>query len=355
MINIYGMGDNMTVSVIVPVYNGERYIDKCIDSILSQSYSSLEIIIINDGSNDKTDEIIKSYLEKDFRIKYITQNNRGVSYSRNQGIEISYGEYVTFVDSDDTVESEYINYLVKSVTENDSDIAVCGYIDISEYGVINLNDFYNGSSILQKDEFISRIFKGVGGTLWGKIFRNDIIKANNIKMNPDIYMCEDMLFVLEYVMKCRGFGTIEESLYNYNRTNESSISSRINFNYFNNMIEVMNEIKSILIFNGYSEGYIDSILCERTKNLVFSFSIMQHNRKHGYRRQEKIRNFKYMFSENYFKKYKGMFQTNNMNEKILKYLLNSENIKMVCGFSHCIYGINKLKYNIKKRLNLIGG
>ena len=163
------------VSVIVPVYNGEKYLRECIDSICNQSYTDLEIIIINDGSNDNTSKIAKQIESKDNRVIYVEHENKGVSYSRNKGLDLATGEYIVFVDCDDTIQ----------ISKNNLDIVSCGYTDISIYGTIKLNDFYIGNSMLNKDEFINNIFKGVGGTLWGKIFKTEIINKNKIVSRGD--------------------------------------------------------------------------------------------------------------------------------------------------------------------------
>lgn len=336
------------VSVVVPVYNGEKYLRECIDSICNQSYKELEIIIINDGSNDSTSKIAKQISNEDNRIIYMEHQNKGVSFSRNRGIDLATGEYIVFVDCDDTIEKEYIELLLNKITKNNLDIVTCGYIDISIYGTIKLNDFYRGNSILTKDEFINNIFKGVGGTLWGKIFRAEIIKKNKIKLNNNIFMCEDMLFVLQYAMQSKGFGAIEQSLYNYNRKNENSVSSKINFKYFNNLVDVMKEIEKILNENKYDRQFIDYILSERIKKLSLSFSIMQHDKRHRYSRKEKIDNINFIFENDYFKKYKDTFDSINIIEQILIKFIKEESAKKVYYYSYYIFFINEIKRKIRE-------
>ncbi|MFC3904131.1 glycosyltransferase family 2 protein [Clostridium disporicum] len=336
------------VSVIVPVYNGEKYLRECIDSICNQSYTDLEIIIINDGSNDNTSKIAKQIESKDNRVIYVEHENKGVSYSRNKGLDLATGEYIVFVDCDDTIEKGYIELLFNQISKNNLDIVSCGYTDISIYGTIKLNDFYIGNSMLNKDEFINNIFKGVGGTLWGKIFKTEIINKNKIRLNNNIFMCEDMLFVLQYSMQSKSFGAIEQSLYNYNRKNENSISSKINFEYFDNLIKVMKSIEVILNENKYDKNFIDSILCERIRSLTISFSIMQHDKNHKYSRNEKMNNIIYIFKNQYFKTYKELFKGNNRSENTLINLIKNEDVKKLYYYSYYIFYINKIKTNIRK-------
>ena len=214
-----------------------------------------------------------------------------------------------------------------------------------------MNDFYKGNSILNKNEFISNIFKGVGGTLWGKIFKKEIIDSNNIRMDPNIFMCEDMIFVLQYAINSKSFGAIEESIYNYNRKNESSISSKMNFEYFANLINVMKAIEDILNKNKYDKNFIDSILCERIRSLSISFSIMQHDKKHKYSKNEKMNNIICIFKNQYFKRYKELFKGNNRSENILINLIKNEDVKKLYYYSYYIFYINKIKTNIRKLIS----
>lgn len=344
----------MLVSVIVPVYNSEKYIKACIESILNQSYTKLEIIIINDGSNDNTDNLVRELIKKDDRILYIYQENKGVSYTRNRAIGLANGEFIVFVDSDDTIEKNYIELLINKIRNDNLDLVTCGYTDISIYGDIKLNDFYKNNSILNKEEFINNIFKGVGGTLWGKIFRREIIKRNNIKMKDNIFMCEDLLFVLEYSIKSNTFGAIEECLYNYNRKNDNSISTKINFEYYNNLIIVMEEIEKRLNKNYFSKEFIDSILCERIRNLIMSFSIMQHKKNHKYSKGKKINNLKYMFENKYFNRYRNLFEWKNKNEYILVKFIKEKKVKKVYYYSYYIFFIGEIKKNIRKFISSRG-
>lgn len=339
------------VSVIIPVYNCEYYIEKCIKSILFQSYKNIEVIIINDGSKDNTSQIVRKLIKEDKRIIYIEQENKGVSEARNKGINLASGEFIVFVDGDDTVECNYIELLVSKMINNNLDLVACGYTDISIYGAIKLNDFYKGNFIIDKHEFIDNIFKGVGGTLWGKIFKKEIINKNNIRMRNNIFMCEDMIFVLEYSVNSNSFGAIKYSLYNYNRKNENSISSKISFKYFENLINVIEEIEKILKENHFNKEFIDSILCERIRNLVISFSIMQHNRKHKYSKYEKINNFKYIFKSKYFERYRDFFKYRSKSEYILVKFIKERNIRKVYYYSYYLFFIAETKANIRKLIN----
>lgn len=325
------------VSIIVPIYNSEKYIEKCIKSIIKQSYQNIEVVLVDDGSTDNSYKVIESYLNSDKRIVYYKKINGGSSSARNLGIDNCNGSFITFLDADDTVNEKYIERLINLMVEENLDIVVCGYVDISKYGIIKLNDFYFGDSKLEKNQFVSNIFNGVGGTLWGKIFRKDIVDKNNIRLDTNVFMCEDMLFVLEYSMKCKSFGAINEYLYNYNRLNENSISSKVNFDYYSNLIFVALKIKEILEDNNFDKEYIDKVISNRIKNLIINFSIMQHDKKHKYSKDDKIRNLKQMFSHNLFRDYKGKFNIRSKREKILIYFGAKEKFFITNSISHLLF------------------
>lgn len=126
------------ISVIVPIYNVEKYLSKCIESILSQTYKDLEIILVNDGSIDNSGKVCEEYKKKDRRIKVIHKENGGLSDARNVGIEISKGEYIAFIDSDDWIDEEYIEVLYKLLIENNADISICSFTKVYNEDVVNI-------------------------------------------------------------------------------------------------------------------------------------------------------------------------------------------------------------------------
>ena len=131
------------VSVIVPVYKVEKYLERCIKSIVNQTYKEIELIIVDDGSPDKCPEICDKWAEKDKRIKVIHKNNEGVSSARNKGIELSKGKYIVFIDQDDYVTDEHIEVLYDCITSNNVDLVISNLIDINEDGIILNNERKN--------------------------------------------------------------------------------------------------------------------------------------------------------------------------------------------------------------------
>lgn len=331
------------VSIIIPIYNSEKYIEKCIESAINQSYRNIEVVIVDDGSIDNSYKVVESYLNNDTRISYYKKVNGGPSSARNFGINNCKGSFITFLDADDFINEKYIESLLKVMLEENLDIVACGYIDVSKFGIIKLNDFYFGNSKLEKNQFVRNIFNGVGGTLWGKIFRKDIIDRNNIRLDTNVFMCEDMLFVLEYSMECKSFGAINEYLYNYNRLNENSISSKVNFDYYSNLIFVALKIKEILEDNNFDKEYIDKVMSNRIKNLIINFSIMQHDKKHKYSKDDKIKNLKQMFSNKLFREYKDKFNIRSKREKVLIYFAVKEKLFIINSISYLLFIIQTIK------------
>lgn len=204
----------MKISVIVPVYNAENYLAACLDSILSQTYQDFEIILINDGSKDMSGQICDQYAERDSRIQVVHQDNHGVSYARNVGLSMINGDAVSFIDSDDTLEPDMYELLVKTTEEHGADISHCGYKHIVGDEIRLVHDTkrvipQNRQEAL--DCFVSgRLF---GGGLWNKLFRAQLI--SEIEFREDLKINEDVLFNFEAFCKSNKTVFADYALYNY--------------------------------------------------------------------------------------------------------------------------------------------
>lgn len=339
------------VSVIVPVYNSEKYISKCIESILNQTYRDFELLIINDGSIDSSEKIIETYMIKDNRIKYFKQKNAGPSSARNIGIENSKGEFILFIDSDDTIDEGYIEKLLTAMVNNNMDIVCCGYIDYSIYGIFKLNDFWMKKNILSKEEFTECICKGVGGTLWGKIFSRKIIMDNSIRMNPKIYMREDLLFVLEYSKYCEKIYIIPEYLYKYNRMNDASISKNNDIAYLDNNIFVINQIINLLEQKGISNDLINLIKYKNVDSLVKSVIISESIKYLKNKRlKTSIENLELLMSKEEIIVNFNMLNNKSIKDKILIKLLKNKMYKEVIILQSFIQKMRQQKLNILQKV-----
>ncbi|MFC6169392.1 glycosyltransferase family 2 protein [Loigolactobacillus jiayinensis] len=230
------------VSIIIPTYNAEKYIGICISSILDQSYPYLEVIIIDDGSTDHTQEIVNSF--DDQRIKFFIQNNQGVSAARNKGLQFATGEYVTFIDSDDFVARIHIEKLVESIVNCNCELVICGYTTKQEGLSEQTNSF-----IMNESEIIESMFSfdGVKGFTWTRLFKRDIIKKYNISFNENISMLEDVIFNLEYLQYINHTYFTGITTYYYRIHEVSAISKRTYGNDFKD--KWLNELKAYKIID----------------------------------------------------------------------------------------------------------
>ncbi|MGG0593563.1 glycosyltransferase family 2 protein [Priestia megaterium] len=336
------------VSIIIPVYNCEKYISKCLESVLSQTYLNIEIVIINDGSTDNTEKIINNYKEKDNRIMYYYQANRGPSEARNKGILNSTSEYLIFIDSDDTVDQKYVELLINEMVNSKSDLVCCGYKDISEYGIVEYTDF-NIENSMSLQSVTDMVCKGTGGVLWSKIFKKEIILKHSLKMDKRIFMCEDLVFVLQYVSQCKSFSAINDYLYHYNRLNENSISSNISIDYVQNFIHVWKAIEKIVISVNKDRQKTSELIGKRIQEVMITL-IEEQSRNI---RELGMKNASYKVGEileiPYIKAYKGDFSTDNYLYKPYIFFMKVKFIKISIIYGIYLSKLRSLKKNLKKR------
>jgi len=204
----------MKISVIVPVYNAENYLSACLDSILSQTYQDFEIILIDDGSKDASGQICDAYAGKDPRIQVVHQENGGVSRARNRGLELATGELISFIDSDDTLEPDMYELLVRVMQEHNADISHCGYKHIVGEEIRLVHD--TKRVIPQHtqealDCFVDgRLF---GGGLWNKLYRRELL--DGLSFREDLKNNEDILFNFEAFRRADSSVFADYPLYNY--------------------------------------------------------------------------------------------------------------------------------------------
>lgn len=254
------MYDTSLVSIIVPVYNSEKYLDKCITSILAQTYKNVELILINDGSSDNSGHLCDVYAKMDHRVKVMHVKNSGVSSARNSGIEIATGKFIEFVDSDDYIEQNMVETLVNEMNVN-VDIVICGYKRLykDSNGIIATENskLYHEIAITKK-----KLLKGFGNLfvdfyinyLWNKLYARNIIKKYNIKFDTSINWGEDLMFNLEYLGYCNNITIIDKPLYNYINYNNDSLTSKFNSELFNNQQTMYKAVREFLDSNNEYSG-----------------------------------------------------------------------------------------------------
>ena len=228
---------NFLVSIVVPIYNSEKYIGRCINSIINQSYRNLEIILINDGSKDNSLNICKKFAKQDKRIILLNQNNNGVSAARNAGIDIAKGEYISFIDADDSVEKNYIYELVKNSNNGQADVVICGYNDVYSEEISKINTLENNIEIkglINKDyDNLKKYIKYP----WIKIYRLNFLKNNNIKFSRQFTDAEDQVFNFQVFSIAKIYNFVNKALYNHYYSNLNSLSKQITIRSFYSNLE----------------------------------------------------------------------------------------------------------------------
>ena len=216
------------ISVIIPVYKAEKYLHRCVDSILAQTFTDFELILVDDGSPDNSGRICDEYAQKDNRIKVIHKKNGGASDARNFGLDQACGEIICFVDSDDWVNNNFLEIFVKK----DADIVAQGYYKTFNDTESCFKEYYmpiEETNIESAEKFLNTIQEADNlGYLWSKAFKRNIIERYKIRFSSEYQFCEDMEFVLRNLSYCKSFAIINQGAYHYIIPNDSNKYCNIN-------------------------------------------------------------------------------------------------------------------------------
>lgn len=295
------------ISVIVPVYNVENYLVRCIDSILKQTFERFELILVNDGSTDDSLNICKRYLNLDKRIKLVSQANKGLSAARNTGLRYASGDYICFVDSDDFVEKNYLLLLLKNIEKYNSDISMCEYYLTNDngkkYSVEEFNESKSISTLSGKETF-SYFYKDnyvANVVAWNKIYKKYLF--DNIKYNEGYYF-EDELIALPLFYKAKKVSFVRIPLYNYVQRKDSIVHTPLNLKkiqdktvMYKKRIEFFKKNKDSIIYKAAVQQYKDWIIIIKKSGVdgVDGSKLQSEYRKYfGIRRN---RSFKGIFKD----------------------------------------------------------
>jgi len=275
---------DIKVSIIVPIYNSEKYLGYCLNSIVSQTYYNIEIILVNDGSTDGSINICENYANLDSRISIINSTNCGVSHARNLGISYAKGKYILFVDSDDIIASKMVETLVTSIEMYNAEIAFCGMKIIKEKsrGEIRVVDEFNSSMIgkecvLGEKEFCENFPYLLLHTVilegpCNRLYKSDILKNNNLLFQEDVSLGEDFIFNLKYYSHCKKYIFLSESYYYYRQHNGETLTNKYRPDMLANRIYLLEHYNDFMTqknawtkagrrhFASYVTGYVISIL-----------------------------------------------------------------------------------------------
>lgn len=241
---------NPTVSIIVPVYNAEKYIRRCIESILNQEYTDFELILCNDGSKDSSGAICDEYAKTDSRVRVLHKENTGVSDTRNTAIDVARGTYLQFLDSDDWITPDATKLLVRAATEHHCDLVIADFYRVVGDRVSHKGDIED-DGVLTREEFAEHMMENPAdfyyGVLWNKLFRRDLVEQYHLRMDTSISWCEDFLFNLEYILHAKVFYALQAPIYYYVKTKGSLASQGMNISKTIKM--------KLMVFEYYNDFY----------------------------------------------------------------------------------------------------
>lgn len=324
----------MNLSIIIPVYNCEKYLRDCLESIVNEIDNSTEILLIDDGSNDKSDEIYSKYYKS---ITIFKNKNHGVSYSRNFGIKKASGKYIMFVDSDDVLEKNWFKEVINEIKN-------------SEFDICYFSKFIKNKSLKKErvlEETIGFNSNYSFSSVWSKVYKKEIINKNNLKFNEEIINGEDLLFNLSFILNSEKFIFRKVSLYRY-RINYDSSTHSFKDEYFQSNKEFLKIMKEVLKSKGIDDAvvseYVDFSRFNSVYIALYRLSLVGN---------KKVRKEKYTFLEDAVYK--------NINYKS-KSLANISFAKKIIVFLSCkgfydlsialVKIISKIKKNIKRSNNI---
>lgn len=230
------MNTSLKLSIIIPVYNAQKYISQCLNSIINQTFKDFEVLLIDDGSIDDSKKIIEDFTKLDSRIKYIYQNNKGVSAARNLGIKHSLGKYIAFVDADDWLDAPMYKSMYNEITTTNSKICICSYM--REYPHLNKiekeilpfgdKNFFKGDEV--RDIVLYEMLgkkalhnSAIMGSVWRLVVAKDLITKNNLQFREDTVIGEDLLFCISALKNCDTLCIVNKHFYHYRFTQDSAM------------------------------------------------------------------------------------------------------------------------------------
>lgn len=254
------------VSIIIPIYNAQSTLERCLVSIRQQSWTNIEVILVDDGSTDHSAAICHKFTTKDFRFKYIYKTNSGVSETRNKGIAAASGEWIQFIDSDDWIPKEATETFVNAALISSCDMVISSFYRLIDKVKIQMGSI-NGNWIMTRESFASCMSDAPAnfyyGVLWNKLYKAEIIHKNQIECSPHFKWCEDFLFNLEYLQFVSNVAIIDEPLYYYVKREDSITESQLTW------LKTLNLRRELLV--RYRELYKSLDLYNENKLKINSF------------------------------------------------------------------------------------
>lgn len=235
------MEQNVKVSILVPFYNVEKYVGRCVESLFTQTYQNVEFIFVNDCSPDRSINVINEYIEKHHvadKCKIISHTkNQGICASRNDLLDSATGEYILFIDSDDYIDSDMVELLVEAAVRDNADISGCGYIEEYDDRSVEMPQVYTNDYVQMLKAITVLTLKGV---MWKLLIRKSILDDNNIRFMPEKNMVDDYLFCCQVFYYSHRFTGVDRCMYHYIQFNPNNYSQRTFYN-INHQAEAIRE------------------------------------------------------------------------------------------------------------------
>ncbi|MPQ44275.1 glycosyltransferase family 2 protein, partial [Clostridium tarantellae] len=338
---------DLICSVIIPVYNVEKYLRRCIDSIINQSEKNIEIILVNDGSTDGSRYICNEYEKKDKRIKLIHKKNGGLSDARNVGLNASSGKYLLFVDSDDWCDLHMISDMCNKAEENNADLVVCGYlINYSDEKIIR-KEFIEEKLFAGKNEIKEGIFeietKAMFNVVWNKLYKNKIIKKINLIFDKEGVPGEDLIFNCEYLKNINKLFLITGCYYNYMRLDIETLVYKYRKNLYEMVNKFNNSRKELYTFYNMHTGKYKVLLSNTYISYIFSCipNIYRENANISNKKRKEF--FEEILKNTNVKEAIKVCEPSNIQLKLFKKLYQINSAKVML-FSYSI--LFKLRYKL---------
>ena len=245
----------MLVSIIIPIYNSGNFLKKLLNNLVNQTYKNIEIILIDDGSEDNSLQICNEYQVNDKRIKVISQTNKGVSSARNKGLKIATGDYITFIDSDDDIDRNYIDVLVRNIED--------------DYLIKTNTKDAKKEVLVSSEQYLLDILSGkIPGVCWGYLFRKDLLK--NIKFDLNTSFMEDTIFLIQYLINTSKVKVLKEKLY-YHEVNQDGLTNSNKLEKkINEYMYSIDKIQEILRSNNIVENFYEKSIDNKRIKLIES-------------------------------------------------------------------------------------
>ena len=245
-----------TVSIIVPVYNAEKTLARCVDSILNQTYEDYELLLVNDGSTDSSGALCDAYAARDSRVQVFHKENAGVSNARNLALSQARGTYLQFLDSDDWITPEATLSLVRAAEDHQCDLVISDFYRVVGERVSHKGDI-DEDTVLTREEYAAHMMENPAdfyyGVLWNKLYRRQIVEDHHLRMDPEISWCEDFMFNLEYIRYAETFRALQVPIYYYVKTKGSLA---------NQSLTISKTVKMKLMVFEYYQRFFKTVLDE---------------------------------------------------------------------------------------------